>query len=733
MATQNNYDVSPETSGGYGQLLGILWYRRFWFLLTFISTFIALIPFAFREKPTYQSSMQLLVEPNYQDNSSQNSIKNFTDTTIQVDYATQLSLMRSSELIQKAVEILKPEYPTINIDEIKNSLVLTQVIENEKPTKIFRADYISDDPQKAQKILSTIQKVYRDYNLNQQKQRLVNGLSFVEEQLQTARKDLSESETRLKKFRSQNNLIEPETEANLVTQNLVAIEQSLRATNSEKREAEVAYNQLKSNFKSSSMTNLLNFARLSQSSKYQNLLNQMFQIEVSIAEQSAKLTNANPIMEELLEKRQKLDQLLVQEKNNLIGTTLNQSTKNAQVQQLSPQDLALVNQLMALQTQLSVLAVRSQNLEKRKQELKAEINDFPGLITEYKSIVQQAEFRRSVVQQLLQVQQQLGVELNRGGFNWQVVESPQLGYKLGPNIKKKLLFNGIVALFLGGMAAFLRESMDDAVHSADQLKQQEVLPLLGVTPKWQTLTSRFNVSLPRGVPSESPLPTLDIFLWQPFRESLDYIYQNIQLLNAGASQTSLVITSSVAGEGKSTLTLGLAFSASRLHQRVLVIDANLRSPTLHQYFELPNDKGLSTLLVSRIEPVVPHTVHLVDIEIDLLTAGPSPQDPVRLLASRSLKELVQSFEQNYDLILLDTPAILGGVDAIQIASCAKGVIMVGRLDQVTQAELAESITLLSKLTPVGIVANGARSLINNNLPASERESLSLLRAFNNNN
>lgn len=730
MSTQSNSDA-PEANGGYGQLLGILWYRRFWFFLTFISTFILLIPYAFREKPTYQSSMQLLVEPNYQDNSSQSSVRNFTDTTIQVDYATQLSLMRSSELLQKAVFLIKPEYPSINIDEIKNSLILTQVIENEKPTKIFRVDYISDDPQKTQKILKAIQKVYLDYNLSQQKQRLVNGMSFVDEQLQMARKELAQAENKLKDFRSQNNLIEPENEANLVTQNLVTTEQLLSSTNAEKREAQVTYEQLMSNFKTSSIANLVNVARLSQSASYQELLNQIFKLDINIAEQGTVFTHANPIMEDLLEKRQKLEQLLIEERENLIGKSLNPS-KSTQIKPLNPQDLALVNQLMTLQTQLAVLEVRSQNLEKRKQELKAELNDFPGLITEYKSISQKVDFRRSVVQQLLQVQQQLGIELNRGGFNWQVVEFPQEGQKLGPNIKKKLLMNGVVALFLGGIAAFLRESVDDAVHSADQLKQQEVLPLLGVTPKWQTLTSRFNVNLPRGIPSEPLEPTLEIFLWQPFRESLDYIYQNIQLLNAGASPTSLVITSSVAGEGKSTLTLGLAFSASRLHQRVLVIDANLRSPTLHRYFELPNEQGLSTLLVSRNEAIVPHTVHLGDIEIDLLTAGPIPQDPVRLLASRSLKELVQSFEQNYDLVLLDTPAILGGVDTIQIASCAKGVVMVGRLDQLMQAELTESIALLSKLTPVGIVANGARALINNNLPVLERESPSLLRAFNNN-
>jgi Mrp family chromosome partitioning ATPase len=150
-----------------------------------------------------------------------------------------------------------------------------------------------------------------------------------------------------------------------------------------------------------------------------------------------------------------------------------------------------------------------------------------------------------------------------------------------------------------------------------------------------------------------------------------------------------------------------------------VIDANLRQPILHRLFDLPNEVGLSTLLAGESERPTPHTLSLSGSDIDLLTAGPSPKDPVSLLTSRRMEELMKLFEQNYDLILLDTPAVLGMVDAIQIASQAKGAILVGRLDLLTQSELAEASALLKHLSLIGVIANGAIEVTSSYLAAEQ--------------
>ena len=168
-----------------------------------------------------------------------------------------------------------------------------------------------------------------------------------------------------------------------------------------------------------------------------------------------------------------------------------------------------------------------------------------------------------------------------------------------------------------------------------------------------------------------------------------------------------MITSALSGEGKSTSTLGLAVSAAKMHQRVLVIDANLRNPSLHSTLELSNDWGLSLLLLEERNAKVNDYVQPVHPAIDVLTAGPVPDDTVKLLSSGRMKELLQTFTRNYDLVLIDASSILDTVDARILASLCNGILMVGRMGKIRQSELVQATEILNNLNLVGIIANEA--------------------------
>jgi len=170
-----------------------------------------------------------------------------------------------------------------------------------------------------------------------------------------------------------------------------------------------------------------------------------------------------------------------------------------------------------------------------------------------------------------------------------------------------------------------------------------------------------------------------------------------------------MLTSAIPGEGKSTVALGLAVSAAHMHRRVLLIDANLRQPSLHKILELSNDWGLSLLLIDETNTHVKEYIQPIHPAIDVLTAGPTPEDTVKLLSSDRMKELVQLFEQTYDLVLIDTPPILRTVDAKLIACICNGIVIVSRIGQVTQTELTQATEIFSKseLNLIGIIANEA--------------------------
>ena len=713
--TESNFNLTADTDPGYGQLLAILIRRRFWlggvlFIVICISAILTFIA-----KPTYESSMELLVEPNYQgkNNSNANSQTEFADSNVQIDNATQLNLMRSSQLLQKAVDLLQPQYPDLTVKKLKEDLIVTQLQESKVNTKIFQATYTENDPIKTQTVLKTIQKVYQDYNLEQQKLRLAKGLSFIDSQLPSARESTAKTETELAQFRKSQNLIQPDLQAEALINSLKDIDQELRTVRAQYRDSQARYTALQQQVALSPKEAVVS-SRLSESSRYQALLNEIQKTELELEQQRQRFTDSYPAVQNLIEQQQKLLVLLQQEKQRVdgrnsasipSGNLLNQG-------QLGKLDVNLAGKLLEEQTNILGLKARADSLEKKQYEIRAQLKLFPALLAEYSRLEPEVKLKRDNLEQLLKARQELSLEIARGGFDWQVVEEPQLGLKTGPSMKRNLLLGAVLGLMLGGIAAFIREMVDDAVHTSDDLKKQTDLPLLGITPELPSSEKTGQIiHLPF---RQQPILTasmMQVINWPLFRESLDLIYQNIHLINSASMLKSIVITSALAGEGKTTLALGLAMSAARLHQRVLLIDADLRRPSLHKHLNLPNEQGLSTLLASNLPARGENGIEvtLQNTNISVLTSGPTPLDPAQLLSSQKMKELIAAFEQNYDLVLLDAPPVLGMVDAILTASFCSGVVMVGRIGQVTRSEITQATNMLSKLNVIGVVANGANA------------------------
>jgi polysaccharide biosynthesis transport protein len=381
--------------------------------------------------------------------------------------------------------------------------------------------------------------------------------------------------------------------------------------------------------------------------------------------------------------------------------------------QLSGTEVSLVNNLIETQLNLDAAQVRRQSLGQAYVEAQSQLKQFPALLSKYGSLQPDIVAKRETLQQLLKAQQDIEIELARQGFEWQVIEQPQLGVQLGPDLKKNLLLAMVAGGMLGGMAAFAREAMDDSVHTSEDLQKQVAAPLLGVVPEVKGLAGEEEplFALPFQKQRALPSSVSEMMQWHDFREALDLLYQNLQLLQGGTPLKSLVITSALAGEGKSTVALGLAMSAARLHQRVLLIDADLRNPTLHTRLGLPNDKGLSNFLVER--GMVPQ--ELLEFAegdrtgISVLTSGPVVGDPAKLLSSHRLRDVMTKFEENYDLVIVDTSPVLGMVDTLLTASCCQGTLMVGKVDRVKKGDLTAAMGNLRALNLMGLVANGVPS------------------------
>ncbi|MEL6494698.1 MAG: polysaccharide biosynthesis tyrosine autokinase [Cyanobacteria bacterium J06623_7] len=727
------WEAESQSELGYGQLFSTLWQRRFWFAGVFGSVLAIAIPLSLMKKPIYLSQMQVLPESNYRakqirNNGTDNQYleSQFTDNSVEIDYATQLKVLKSSEILKRVMDKLGWETSATErveiIEALREAIVVSQIADldaesNAVQTKIIQTVYYDQDPVRSKQVLEAIRDVYLEYNLEQQEKRLKDGLTFINKQIPQAQQDLSKAEASVTALSKKYNVVDPAQEAIALKENIRNIALEREALVAQKSEISGNYQTLQQQLGLSTESSVA-LSRLSQSNRYQNLLNELQAIELELAAKRTQHQDNSPIILGLVEQKDSQKALLRNESLRILGSL--PPNFDAELEsmlrqgQLVTSDTQFVSEMTQAQADLAGIDQRTAALKVTEAKLRERLTQFPELISRYKDLTQEAQVRREALQRLREAKQELEIELNRGGFNWQVIEPPQLGQQIGPNLKKDLLLSVVVASFLGVSTAFVREAIDERISNVKEVERQTALPLLGSTPGLTLPSSSMFVGkLPFFAGTHTTSQSAEVIQWQPFREALDVVYENLRLSGLSSSLRSLAITSATAGEGKSTLTLGLALSVARHQQRVLVIDADLRRPGLHESFSLPNQTGLTDYLAGEIDQPDIEQVFLQGEYIDLITSGAKTNDPVKLLSSSRLQNLIEQYEADYDLIIVDTPSAIGMVDAVKIASICDSALLMMRLNQVKSSELLEAEALLSKLNVLGIVANDSQEYEDN--------------------
>lgn len=670
--------------------------------------------FAVNAKSNYQSSMQILVSSNLSQGAQSNNITQGADTKT-IDYSTQMKLMLSSKLLQKAVDLLRANYPDITLEYLKGQkeytkpapLKITPENTNTEAepvlNQVFEVSFEDNDPVKAQRVLEALQKVYQNYNTEQQKERLNRGLAFVNTRLPEIKKEVSQADKNLEQFRKKHNLVDPEAQSKIVLESLAEIQQQLQTTRAQLQDVNARYDSLQQEIAASSQQNAQLSSRLNQSSRYQILLNEIQKTELALAKERLRYTDDYPSVEKLKQQRQNQLTLLRQEVKNITNGGKDDKLLQAGVVGVEPK---LLDELILLQTNVLGLTANEKSLVQSEQRVRSELNKYPNLTAEYNRLRQKVETSHKTLEQLLQAQQSLGMKISQEGYNWQVLEEPALGTYVENNKLLYLLGGGVIGPVLGILLALMLSKFNDIIYSTADLNKLTNLRVLGTVPKLRSLHNKKRLLNLSGNQRRSLPPAMvEVSAKLPVHETLDMIYQNIKIFKYPLTFKSLMLTSAIPGEGKTTLVLGLVASAIRMHRRVLVIDANLQNPNLHKVLELSNDWGLSLLLVDETTSNFQDYIQPIHPLIDVLTAGPVPEDVVKLLSSQSMKELIEFFEENYDLVLIDAPSILATVDARIIASFCNAIVMVERMGKVKRTQLIQAIEILSKLNLIGIIAN----------------------------
>ncbi|WP_296678291.1 polysaccharide biosynthesis tyrosine autokinase [Novosphingobium sp.] len=364
-----------------------------------------------------------------------------------------------------------------------------------------------------------------------------------------------------------------------------------------------------------------------------------------------------------------------------------------------PSIRARVSQLAAIERQIQLGAsnIRSgvrqdyQAALSAEQQLKAQVARLKGETlseqdsnVQYNLLMREAETNRELYNGLLERYKQLNAASGVSLSNIYVIDKAEVpSSPSSPNLFKNLLLALILSLAIAVTVVFLKDQFDDSIRMPEDVEPKLGLPLLGVVPNSALDDPQADLADPKSAISEA---------FNSLRSSLLYSTPE------GLPRTILV-TSAQASEGKTTSSFAIAAGLARMGKNILLIDADLRRPALHRRNGSENSRGLSDLLTSH-DPIGTAVVPTKTANLSMIHAGPVPPSPTELLSTDRIEQILDQATKQFDVVVIDSPPVLGLADAPLIAGLVGGVIFVVEADRARHGSLKTSLRRLRAMRPL---------------------------------
>jgi polysaccharide biosynthesis transport protein len=710
---QSGYPQSPDGAPGkrpvtspddgvinLGEVVGVLW-RRAWIVLGTTALTTAAGGLYGISHPTFRTSFQMLTKPATVETRVVTSLSQSLDAksgaTVTGDTRgfdeTKLRLLTSQQVLEPVADRLKAQHPDLPYWKIAAGIQVKPV----PGTDIFEVTYENPQRDVVAAVTPLLGESYLKYSLQERKSDVDQGIKFIDGQLPELKQRVSLLQGQMQRFRQENQLFDPESQSREISDQVSTFRK-------QRIENQVLLDQAKARFgglQAENATAKTGEAKasliLGESPRYQSILSEIAKVDAQLAADGSLFQEDSENIKILRDQRAKLLPLLFQESQRLEDEASNK------VNDLETRNASLINK----EDQLSV---RMKNLSQYARQ--------------YTDIQRELTIATDNLNQFLAKRSTLDIDSGQRQTPWQLLTptnaEPQ---KAGPTVP--LLIGGLVGLLLGTGLALLADRARNVFYRSDDLKKTAGLPLLGTIPYNQQLAKSAAQSLTQAAFSGGKFKP---FGMMPFIESLRSLYTNIRLSNSHFPIRSITISSPTPQDGKSMLVASLAQVVAAMGQRVLVVDTELRRPQLHHRLGVQSGPGLTDLLAGSgslsnglgagLGNVIQRSP--LAATLDVLTAGAIPADPMGLLSSVAMQQLMAQFEAEYDFVIYDTPPLGGFSDACVIAAHTGGLLLVTRLGR-TNRTAYESVLEGLRMLPtkvLGVVANDSRQVINQGLYAA---------------
>ncbi|MDX6288343.1 MAG: polysaccharide biosynthesis transport protein [Blastocatellia bacterium] len=557
----------------------------------------------------------------------------------------------------------------------------------DKQTRLIDITYQHGDPDVAAKIANAVAEAFVRSNLEKKNETNTSTSEFLSKRVAELQTQIRTDEEKLANYAKNNQILSLDASQNTVVERLAGLNKQLLEAENDRKMAEAEYNAAKSPGAARALAEAGSKDVSESEQKLADLKQKRAQLLVEATEEAPEV--------------KEVDQQIVEVQKHLNETrTRNTGTLLTNLETKYRQSL---NREEALRTSFN------QQKGETVTQNEAAIN--------YRILQQEIATNKGLLDSLLQRSKENDVVLAGRPNNISVVDYAIVSDgPVGPARTRSVMLALMFGLGLGVALALLLEYLDDTVHSTEDVERFLRLPALALIPSTGSGAARRRLrspgmSLQKRNGNNGVHP--ELLLHSNGRSALAEAYRQLRtsvlLSTAGRAPKTLLVTSSLPGEGKTTTAVNTAISLAQTSASVIIIDADMRRPRLRSIFDLPDREGLSSILSSDMsaEQMLQTIVKDENSGLFVLTSGPIPPNPAELLGSDQMRKLITVLSGAFTHIVIDSPPISGFTDGVLVASIVDGVLLVVHGGKSSRGVVRRSRQLLLDVGAkiVGVVLN----------------------------
>ena len=588
---------------------------------------------------------------------------------------THLELIKSQIVVKRVAENLNN---VIGADEISGGLIVECGGKEGQKNDIVDVAFSHANAEIARNVTNELCKSYIEYIKEVNVQDVTRLIMKLDEQIGKVEKDLDRKENNLRIFKENNRKVELSSETNVTISKLSQMELAIQQTQLDMLEGREKFTGLKKEIDQQQVDVI-------QSMTYQNpYQSRLAELELQLSTLSAEYS---PEHFKVRMVKAEIDKIKNAMKSDITKEAASQTFVKNPIRQ------SLLQDLVNITIEKSALEAKRIAQEQLIKQLDTDLSKLPSVELQYAQLTRETESLLQVLKLLKSRFEEAKIKRDSQESDLKILEWAQIPVAAISNVKfSKIFITIFIGLMIGIALAFLLEYLDQTIKEPPDVEKTLELQLLGIVPNIETDKAIIESSRDQGKT-----------ILEPFRA----LRANLKHIAISRHIKTIIISSAVKGEGKTTLAANIAITLAMDAKKVILVDGDMRRAQIHGLFHLPKKNGLCDYLLgaSEVQDILKPTVHQ---NLFIITTGEHPQNPAELLGSFRFDQLVKDLRTMADYVIFDSPALLPVSDGITMAPKMDACIMVVRALWTPMKAARQAKNQLNRIgcTIIGAILNG---------------------------